>query len=97
MDVQTPVLKEAITALLQLPDDKLQEAYEFLMQLGRAPKPHQYRTARELRQLPIDERNRILREQAKAAAPYYIDRDATAERLEWQAGDIMVSDDKYGE
>ncbi len=52
------------------------------------------RTARELRRLPAPERGRILREQAEAAAPHYRDAQEAAERMAWQAGNIVEADTK---
>ena len=40
-------------------------------------------------ELPLEERRRILAEQAERAAPYYEEELATKERELWQGGDIV--------
>ena len=40
-------------------------------------------------ELPLEERRRILAQQAEHAAPYYENEAATRERELWQGGDIV--------
>jgi hypothetical protein len=44
---------------------------------------------RSFLKLPLDERRRILVEQADRLSEYYDQEPEKAERLDWQAGDIV--------
>jgi hypothetical protein len=54
-------------------------------------RPYSLEERRQFQKLPLEERRRQLAEQAQHAAAWYQQQAETAERIEWQGGEILES------
>jgi hypothetical protein len=78
--MQTITYTQLQDLVAKLPKDKLPMAYRLLEELT-TPEPEVLSPQAAFMRLPIEERRRILREQAQQLAAYYAQTDK--ERLEW--------------
>jgi len=69
----------------QLPAERLPAAYQVLREL--ADRGETLQAQLEFKQLPLDERRRILARQAEELKAHY--EQSSDERSEWQAGDFL--------
>ena len=72
--------------ILRLPVTKLSRAYHFLLDLAN-DEADTLSPQLSFMQLPLDERRRVMAEQAQQMVAHY--EQTAVERQEWQAGDFI--------